>query len=301
MKMICPVCRRSLGRVPHFSSCNPNKLSKEEVRQQVFEYNFKDFILQNQVDIRRLYNEEEMSVQELAKKFNISWGKMKMILAYLDITIRNISQASSTTRTRKKYQNTCQTVYGASNALAKNTTAYHKRNQTIKDKYGVSNVRQLDSVKKTINDVMMDRYGVLRVTKLPKFSKKDPNKLESRISACLTDLGIGHKYSHYVARRQFDFLINGTKILIEVNGDFWHANPNLYEANHILKFIQGHITAQEIWNKDQQKLELAKKHQYHTIILWEKEIMSRSNEELKDWLVSLLANALHLLPLDQQQ
>jgi G:T-mismatch repair DNA endonuclease (very short patch repair protein) len=300
MKIICPECKKILSKVPHFSSCNPNNLSKEVIKQQVFEYNFKDFIQQNQDTIKYLYNEKEFSVQELSKRFGISWGKMKLVLSYLGITTRNLSQASSTTRTRNKYQETCQSIYGATNALSKDTSSYHKRNKTIKSKYGVSNVRQLDSVKKTINETMLARYGVLRISKLPKFSKKDPNKLESRISSCLTDLQIGHKYSHYVARRQFDFLINGTKILLEVNGDFWHANPSIYQPDHILKFIKGYLTAQDIWNRDKQKIDLAKKHHYHTIILWESEIRSKSDEELKDWLINLLAEALHLLPPSQQ-
>lgn len=298
MKMFCPVCKNQLGNVPHFRSCNPNNLPNDAVRQQVFEYNFKSFIEKHQVEIVRLYCEEEVSVDELAKRFEIPWGKMKKVLTHLGITTRSLSQASSTTRTRKKYRDTCQTLYGAPNALSKDTSAYHKRNQTVKDTYGVSNVRQLERVKNTINETMIARYGVLRVTKLPKFTKKDPNKLESKISACLTGLGIGHKYSHYVARRQFDFLISGTKILLEVNGDFWHANPKLYKPDHILKFVQGSLTAQDIWNRDQEKLDLARTYNYHTIILWESEIRAKSEEELKDWLFSLLADALHLLPPD---
>ena len=169
------------------------------------------------------------------------------------------------------------------------------------DKFGVSNVRQLESVKNTINETMLARYGVLRIAKLPKFSKKDPNKLEARISACLTSLGIGHKYSHYVARRQFDFLITGSKILLEVNGDFWHANPKLYNAEHILKFVQGSLTAKDIWDRDKQKLDLALTHHYQTIVLWEDDIRAKSEEELKDWLISLLADALHLPRPDLQQ
>lgn len=112
---------------------------------------------QYQDDIKRLYIEEEVSVDELAKQFGISWRKMKMVLNHLGILTRSISQASATSRTRKKYQDTCQTLFGATNALAKNTEVYHKRNQTVMDRFGVSNVRQLESVKNTINETMLWR------------------------------------------------------------------------------------------------------------------------------------------------
>lgn len=34
---------------------------------------------------------------------------------------------------------------------------------------------------------------------------------------------------------RYDFLING-KIIVELNGDFWHANPQKYKENDILHF-----------------------------------------------------------------
>jgi hypothetical protein len=50
----------------------------------------------------------------------------------------------------------------------------------------------------------------------------------------------------------FDFLIKGSKKIIEFNGDFWHCNPNLYESNyhHLVK----KKFASEIWEEDQLKI-----------------------------------------------
>lgn len=61
------------------------------------------------------------------------------------------------------------------------------------------------------------------------------------------------------------------------------------------------MTAKDIWDRDKHKLDLALTHNYQTIIFWEDEIRAKSYEQLQDWLISLLADALHLPRPDLQQ
>jgi hypothetical protein len=59
------------------------------------------------------------------------------------------------------------------------------------------------------------------------------------------------------------------KKIIEFNGDYWHCNPNLYEANFYNKNKM--LTAKEIWQYDQLKNNLAKSHGYEVLVIWETE------------------------------
>lgn len=300
MKMICPGCNKELGNVPHYRSCNPQNLSKDQVKEWVFEFNFKPFIEEHGEKIKFMYLIEQRSVNELSDLFKISWGKMSKVLNKLGVDIRNIAESTATTRTRQKYQNTCIARFGATNALSKNTTAYHKRNQTVKDTYGVNNVRQTTMVKDKITKTMLDRYGVRRIAKFSKFHKHTPNRLEARVSSALTHLDISHTFSHYIKRRQFDFLITGTKILIEVQGDFWHANPKYYSSHDNIKFFGSIKTAQSIWNLDAIKKQIAESYGYTVIYLWESDINNMNDDELEKWLLTQLAAELRLPLLDQQ-
>lgn len=58
-------------------------------------------------------------------------------------------------------------------------------------------------------------------------------------------------------------------ILIEINGDYWHMNPNMYSFNDKNKVVGK--TAGEIWLKDRYKKECAEKRGYKVFIIWESE------------------------------
>ena len=57
--------------------------------------------------------------------------------------------------------------------------------------------------------------------------------------------------------------------LIEFNGDYWHANPDMYDENFFNK-VSG-LTARKIWKKDEAKYEYAIKHGYKVLVIWESE------------------------------
>lgn len=57
--------------------------------------------------------------------------------------------------------------------------------------------------------------------------------------------------------------------IIEFNGDFWHAHPNLFEAGEIIPVLG--ITAQEKWALDRKKKNLAESYGYEVLVVWESE------------------------------
>lgn len=52
--------------------------------------------------------------------------------------------------------------------------------------------------------------------------------IEKAIEQLLIGLNINYKYSFILQKRQYDFLLIDYNIIIECDGDYWHANPKSY-------------------------------------------------------------------------
>ena len=66
----------------------------------------------------------------------------------------------------------------------------------------------------------------------------------------------------------------GNKI-IEFNGDYWHANPELYLfEDYVGNILNNKPTkAYEIWAKDAKKKTLAEELGYEVLVIWESEFL----------------------------
>lgn len=106
-------------------------------------------------------------------------------------------------------------------------------------------------------------------------------KIEEIFEQILINNNIEYEYSFILnSLYQYDFIIKNTNILIEVDGDYWHGNPNIYkELNHI------QIDKQE---KDKIKEEYAKQYGYKVIRIWEQELknINKINEVLNEIRIS---------------
>ncbi|MFW6219542.1 MAG: hypothetical protein ACOC33_01610 [bacterium] len=67
----------------------------------------------------------------------------------------------------------------------------------------------------------------------------------------------------------YDFTDVSKKKIIEFNGDFWHANPKLYEKNDIHPITNK--KSYEIWQHDKLKYDAAIQNGYDILIIWEYE------------------------------
>lgn len=126
---------------------------------------------------------------------------------------------------------------------------------------------------------MSDEERIIRITKLLNIEN---SLIEQRIGNILMELKIPYTTQFQYLNKYYDFKINNTKIIIEVNGDYWHANPDKYKSNDILNLGRDNFkTAQEIWNKDKKKINAIESIGYKVIIIWEKFIRKSNDEELK--------------------
>jgi len=95
------------------------------------------------------------------------------------------------------------------------------------------------------------------------------SKLEKRVSDILSSHNVSFTRQFWVCKKSYDIRISKTSIIIEVNGDFWHANPSIYASEDVLNFPGGYISAKELWLKDKTKKEKAEKYGYKVYYLWE--------------------------------
>lgn len=95
---------------------------------------------------------------------------------------------------------------------------------------------------------------------------------ESVVANILNELNIKWKYEEIVKidKKTYipDFLINDD-IIVEVFGDFWHANPLIYSENDI---VYSNISAKQIWERDLLKKTTLENAGYKVYIIWQDEI-----------------------------
>jgi len=93
------------------------------------------------------------------------------------------------------------------------------------------------------------------------------NKLEQKFAQLLDENNIEYKYSYFLKNKktckQFDFKIKDKNILIEIDGDYWHGNPQT-------KSHCKHIN--QVKQNDLLKNQLAKNNGYILLRFWESEI-----------------------------
>lgn len=127
------------------------------------------------------------------------------------------------------------------------------------------------------------KAGYISTYSRERFKKTNP---EIIIENWLKEHNINYDYScimgsEKVGLYQYDFIIHDKRILIEVNGDYWHGNPNLFnEDGSDGKRKLNQVQLEKI-KKDKLKLDFAKKHNFELIYIWEEEIKNNDFSKLE--------------------
>ena len=66
---------------------------------------------------------------------------------------------------------------------------------------------------------------------------------------------------------RYSYDIRKNNNLIEFNGDYWHANPKIYDDTFTNSV--SNLTAKEIHDKDAKKIDYAKANGYNILVIWE--------------------------------
>ena len=88
----------------------------------------------------------------------------------------------------------------------------------------------------------------------------------------------------------YDFTDIKNKKIIEFHGDMFHGNPKKYNSVDYPHPFRKHITAQEMWDKDKRKLDIAIENGYEVLVVWDSEYRWGNKQEIIDKCVSFLKN-----------
>lgn len=92
------------------------------------------------------------------------------------------------------------------------------------------------------------------------------NKIETIVQNKIKEMELDFKYSVIIGYNQYDFGNKKHKILIEVQGDYWHSNPNLYSEKDLNE------TQKNKKKRDEEKKLFAEKNGFELYYIWESEI-----------------------------
>jgi G:T-mismatch repair DNA endonuclease (very short patch repair protein) len=111
-----------------------------------------------------------------------------------------------------------------------------------------------------------------------KFKRIYRSKTSMKLVNELKLLGYNVECEYFISGRPFDIKINDC--IIEFNGTYWHYDPRKYDK-HFYDEHRG-VYAQEIWNRDEEKLSLAKSAGFRTYVVWQSDWESTPEEVLKN-------------------
>lgn len=208
-----------------------------------------------------------------------------------DIRTCTIKERANSKFVRDQYKATCLKKYGAENALSKNTESYKKRNETVERKYGVKNVFQIPFVINKSKNTMLEKYGVEHTVFLPTYERNygRRSKIQIQIEDILSEHNINfeaeaqNRFKKYniglekVYSPIVDILIEDKKIVLEIYGDKWHANPKIYKGTDKIEIWGGTVNATEIWKHDRLRKKQIEEFGYSVIELWECDIRKNIN------------------------
>lgn len=310
MGKICPFCEKKVKPGKHIYFCCNDDLSKDEIKFKYIEFNFPEISNKDQL-IKEYTNS---SLPEIRDKYGIDFKSTIFLLEYFNIKKRNISESANLISV-KKYKKTCKKKYGVDNISKVEKIKKLKKETSIKN-YGVDNIWKHPDYSKWIEESFISKYNLTKNEYLSMIGKINWNKktekekidylnnsffsvdsikkvggysisnLENRISKVLNYLNLNYEKQFVIKTSKrtwkiYDFLLKDYNIIIEVNGDYWHANPHIYTFNDNINYPWGKIKAKDVWNRDKKKKKIAENKGYKVIYIWESEMKKiKSNNKL---------------------
>lgn len=229
---------------------------KTNLEKHGYEHNFdKNCESRNQWEKKLLENEGITNVfqREEVKKKTIETNLLKYGVEYL-------SQKEEF-KINEKY---CISKYGEIEGANKYKEICYNRGKSTRLEYFINKFGEIDGTIKYLErrkNFICSKNGCIS-----KLSVIFSDMLKSLNIKFETEFSISYNGSY----KKYDFKIGNN--LIELNGEFWHANPKKYHSDDILSFPGGKVIAKDIWNKDKIKKNIAINNGYNILYFWENEI-----------------------------
>lgn len=267
----CPVCKRDIKQLNprHIKNCFGDD---PDYKIKFICYNFP--LISDKDLIERLYVQEKYSIPMISDYVGgLDYKSICYVFEYYGIQTRSIKETRNLEEYKERIESTNIKKYGAKNPLSKGTIPWKKRNKTVLDKYGIENVWQC------IDD-FVSSYG--KGSKISGLNFRIRHILENSNLIYEDEFRINYKVNKKSKWKFYDFKIGN--FLLEVNGDYWHANPKKYRKEHIFKFPKRELKAFEVWELDKYKKQIAESNGYKVIYIWESEINKMNDGEILQYI-----------------
>lgn len=269
--------------------------------------------------LRESYLIKKLSLPEIQKEKGIGFKACSALLRHFNIPVRTISESRKTDVAREKIKQSFIVNLGVENPSQLPSVKEQKRKTFLKH-YGVDNIWKSKKYYEWLNDYMLGKYGCKRFaspdvtsktiknwwrTLSPEEKEKKireqlknlhksstlRNNIEAKVAQSLDYLNVSYERYFHVGRYVADFYVKSFNLIIECNGDFWHANPTKYKASDTLKFPGKPILASELWGRDKKKIDEYRKRGYSTLTLWETDVKQMfTNQTLSEHIMEHIKN-----------
>jgi very-short-patch-repair endonuclease len=223
------------------------------------------------------------------------------------IKTHSISESKLLKSTKKTLKKTLQERYGENiTNISQINSVKQKKIDSAIEKYGCINVFQSNEIKNKSKETLMEKYGVENSCAIPGVKRNNgkTSLIHKEVSAFLKNKKIKHKnevskfYKFCEIKKKkyapiVDILIESRKIVIEIQGDRWHANPQKYKPSDIIKTWDGVKTAKDIWAKDKIKKEHIESFGYKVMYIWEYDLINNKEKTLKDLINAIRKNKIN--------
>lgn len=313
MKLIkCPYCNRIYTRYVqtlHLQKCCKEKKSIDEMRWDLYKVNLEPSLLVNFEDIYKQY-----SKPDILKIYGLNFAQTDFICKNLGIHIRDIKEACKRSDRQEKIKKSCVKKYGVENPSQASEVKAQKKATFLKH-YGVTNIFKVPNfLNDFTNPGCLEKYGLtkgqlqskrikdnwLRMTDDERYQYMVKTRwngervhkgssLEKRVSSICCEKGLNIELQKKLNYKDlngktrwmlYDIYLKDFNILIETNGDFWHANPLKYKESDILNFPGHKLLAKDIWERDNFKKKLAEAQNFKIKYFWESEMNNLTDAEI---------------------
>lgn len=127
---------------------------------------------------------------------------------------------------------------------------------------------------KEVADKKMENWS--KRNKLPSNSKD--TKPERLFALILDTLDIKYEKQKPIKKYKCDFYIPKYNLIVEIDGDYWHANPKKYKANDIIG--PSKKTAKKIWESDKTKTHDILNEGYKVLRYWASDLKNITHEKI---------------------
>lgn len=203
-----------------------------------------------------------------------------------NIPVPTLKEANGSIGTKQRRKQTFINKYGVDNP-SKAQGVKLKKDQTNLLRYGVTNPFQRDEVKLKSEQTLVSKYGVSNARYIPRTHEDGTGRLSAphkKVSAYLEQMGIVHlneqqnlfpklrAKNNRIYSPVVDIWIPDIRMVVEIYGDRWHANPEVYVESDLLPLWDGNLTAKQIWDKDKARLDHIQSFGVEVYVIWESEI-----------------------------